>query len=364
MQFLSEDNIEQIAIGAAVLGTGGGGDPYIGKLMAKRAIQQYGPVKVLTLDDVKDDDLIVPVSMIGAPSVMAEKIPSEEQIIKCLDAMENTIQKKASAVMPIEVGGVNSLIPIIAAARKGIPVVNADAMGRAFPEAHMVTFYLDGHKPDPITLADERGNVISANPANGPWSEKIARALTVEMGGSASMCDYALEGKVIKQSAIPDTLSLAASIGEILLKKYEGEETALQALLEKLQGYMLITGKLSMIHRKVDGGFTKGTAEIIGMDNDKNRKITLHFQNEQLLVTEGENPLAITPDLISVLDKETGLPITTEQLKYGARVTVIAYPCHEKWRSVKGIEVAGPSYFGYTTAYRTVEELQQSEVQL
>ncbi len=39
MRLLYEENIEDIALGAAVLGTGGGGDPYVGKLMAREAIR-------------------------------------------------------------------------------------------------------------------------------------------------------------------------------------------------------------------------------------------------------------------------------------------------------------------------------------
>ncbi len=38
-------DMEDIAIGGRVLGTGGGGDPYIGKLMAQQANRQYGPVR-------------------------------------------------------------------------------------------------------------------------------------------------------------------------------------------------------------------------------------------------------------------------------------------------------------------------------
>ncbi|MFD1363320.1 DUF917 domain-containing protein [Lentibacillus salinarum] len=362
MKKLTKQMVEQISIGAAVLGTGGGGDPHIGKLMALRSIDKYGPVDILSAHELEDDDLVVPVAMIGAPSVMVEKLPSEDQIVQALSSIEQHFKQKIRAVMPIEIGGVNSLVPIVAAASKGIPILDADAMGRAFPEAQMVTFHLDGYEPGTVAMADERGNTVTYDPVDGNWSEKIARSLTVQMGGSAAMCDYALHGKDMKASAIPETLTLASSIGETLLKKYKGEETAIQELLHKLQGYSLVTGKIAGIKREVAGGFTKGIARVEGMHEDHGRRITLHFQNEQLLVMEGDTPLAITPDLISVLDRETGFPITTESLKYGARVLVIAYPCHEKWRTNKGLEVAGPCYFGYEVGYKPVELLHTSEV--
>ena len=56
MRWLTENDIEHIAVGAAVLGTGGGGDPFIGKMMALGAIDKHGPVKVINIDELKDDD--------------------------------------------------------------------------------------------------------------------------------------------------------------------------------------------------------------------------------------------------------------------------------------------------------------------
>ena len=47
MRLIGKEEIENISIGAALLGTGGGGDPYIGKLMAIQAVEKYGPIKLL-----------------------------------------------------------------------------------------------------------------------------------------------------------------------------------------------------------------------------------------------------------------------------------------------------------------------------
>ena len=76
MRIIDESVLEDLALGAAVLGTGGGGDPYIGKLMARQAIRDYSPVELYTLDELDDDDLVVPTAMMGAPTVMVEKMPA------------------------------------------------------------------------------------------------------------------------------------------------------------------------------------------------------------------------------------------------------------------------------------------------
>lgn len=356
MKNIDQQAIENIAVGATLLGTGGGGDPYIGKLMALQAIDKYGPVPLVAPEELSPDDLVVPISMIGAPTVLLEKIPSGREMVKILEMMETYTGKRAAAVMPIEIGGVNSLIPFAVAAEKGLPVVDADAMGRAFPEAQMVTFYLDGLAPEPVTMADEKGNTVLFNPVDAVWSERLARSLTIQMGASAAMSDYALTAEQVKRSAIPYTLSLAEDVGRTILAAQSESRSPVPALLKKLNGHLLFSGKIVDVTRRLDGGFTKGEARFAALAPGEAKDVRLYFQNEYLLVQDGSHVLASTPDLIVVLDNDTGTPMTSDRLKYGMRVDILAFPAHPKWRTAKGIEVAGPKYFGYDIDYRPVEE--------
>ncbi|GEA59238.1 DUF917 domain-containing protein [Vibrio comitans] len=370
---INEQMIDDIALGATVLGTGGGGDPYSGALMAKAAIAQSDkPVEIISLEEVDDNCMTVPSSMIGAPTVAIEKINSKDQMLVAFEAMEKALDEEIAVTFPIEVGGFNSLIPILVAAQKGIPVVDCDAMGRAFPESQMVTFYLDGLPSAPNTLADEKGNVVTLHPLDGVWSERFARPITEEMGGSAAMCDYPMRGFNLKKSALAGTLTKAMEIGKAIRKANADGENAVDAVLNIVGGRRIVTGKILDIHRTTAGGFVTGGVVIERLqfsDNDGEPKsVFVHFQNELLLAHKGssaeelsqENLLATTPDLISILDHETGHPITTEQLHYGQRVDLIAYPCDPKWRTEKGIEVAGPNYFGYAVDYQTIETLLES----
>ncbi|WP_435237708.1 DUF917 domain-containing protein [Psychromonas sp. PT13] len=367
---INDQMIDDIALGATVLGTGGGGDPYSGSLMAKVAIANASkPVELIPLATVKDDWMTVPSSMLGAPTVSIEKINAKDQMLVAFEAMEKTLGKTIAATFPIEVGGFNSLIPILVAAQKGIPVIDCDAMGRAFPESQMVTFYLDGLPSAPNTLADEKGNVAILYPLDGRWSERFVRPITEQMGGSAAICDYPMNGKNLKKSALPGTLSKAIKIGQAIRHANQNGDNAVDAVLKIVKGYRLISGKIIDIERTTSGGFATGGVTIEKLqrrsDQTENTQVYVHFQNELLLAHYGnskadmcaENLLATTPDLISILDHETGHPITTEQLRYGQRIDLIAYPCDPKWRTIKGIEVAGPNYFGYDLAYNTIESL-------
>jgi DUF917 family protein len=67
-----------------------------------------------------------------------------------------------------------------------------------------------------------------------------------------------------------------------------------------------------------------------------------------------------TPDLIVVLDTDTGEPVTTEALRFGHRVTVLAAPTDERWHSPGGIALVGPRYFGYDTDPVRFDALEHS----
>ena len=102
------------------------------------------------MEDVPDDALVVPAAMMGAPTVLVEKIPNGNEFVKAFEELGSFLGKKVYATFPIEAGGVNSMIPIAVAANLGLPIVDCDGMGRAFPELQMVTFHLYGQTASPM----------------------------------------------------------------------------------------------------------------------------------------------------------------------------------------------------------------------
>ena len=194
MRLVTADQLDDIASGAAVLGTGGGGDPYIGKLLAKEAIRRHGPVTMLDPDELDDDALVIPSAMMGAPTVMLEKTPHGGEIVTAFESIQSYLGRKAVATMSCEAGGLNSTTPFIVAAALKIPLIDADMMGRAFPELQMCTPSLFGVTATPMAIADEKGNSAIINTVSNKWTETFARTLTVDMGCSAMIALYPMSG--------------------------------------------------------------------------------------------------------------------------------------------------------------------------
>ncbi|WP_347351027.1 DUF917 domain-containing protein [Intrasporangium sp.] len=351
MREITVDDLMDMARGAAVLGTGGGGDPYVGRLLAQQAIRKHGPVTLVGVDEVPDDALVIPAAFMGAPTVMLEKIPSGAEITAALRALEELLGRKATHTVSIEAGGLNSMIPIVAAAELGIPLVDADGMGRAFPELQMLLPTLGGIAASPMALADERGNSVTMRTLDNVWAERFARTATVEMGCSAAVSLYALTGRQVHDYTVHGTMTLCQQVGAAIREASGAHADPVEAATVALGGTRVFDGKLTDVERRTQGGFNRGEASLEGLGPDTGEQMTVSFQNENLVARRGDEVVASVPDLICMLDTDTGEPVTTESLRYGLRVSVVAVPCDPRWRSPQGLELAGPGYFGYEHEY-------------
>jgi DUF917 family protein len=357
---VTADDMEAIALGGAFLGTGGGGDPYIGKLMAQQVIAAHGPVSVISADELDNDALCIPVCMMGAPTVMVEKLPNGAEAREALCQLETFLGRKADALICIEAGGLNSTIPYAVAAATGLPLIDGDGMGRAFPELQMVTLTIHGISATPMVLADDKGNSSVINAISNRWTERLARCQTVEMGGAALVALYPMSGAQVKRGILRGSMSLIKEIGETMAAERKANRNPAHALAQRLDGKRLFTGRVIDIDRRTVGGFARGRAVFKGMDEDEGRAFTVEFQNEFLICKDEKDVLlAVTPDLICALDADAGLPVTTEQLRYGLAVTIIGLACDPQWATPQGLELVGPRYFGYEHDYVPLSQLSR-----
>src|SRR5689334_16497763 len=136
--------LDDHARGCAILGTGGGGDTYASVLAARAALEQHGSVDVLDLQTMPDDALILPVSGWGAPTVGIEKLASGQEGAALVRMAERWFGRPVEALMIGEIGGGNGVDPVTWAAALGLPLVDADGMGRAFPEGDMAVMHVAG----------------------------------------------------------------------------------------------------------------------------------------------------------------------------------------------------------------------------
>jgi DUF917 family protein len=352
---LTLDDIEALAVGAWILGTGGGGSSYLGLLNMRELYRDGHRVRLMDPEALEDEDWVAIVSNMGAPLVGQERLTDSRSIARAVQLMEEHRGMPFRAVMAVEIGGGNGIQPLMAAAHLGIPVVDADTMGRAYPEAQMTSVAVGDLRPFPLTSVDPRGleSIVEKVPT-WKWMERVSRKICVEYGSIASTCKAPRTGREIKDWGIPHTTSKAIKIGRAVREAQAEHTDPIAAILAVEPGKVLFRGKVVDVERRTTEGFLRGHAAVAGVDDDRGARLALDFQNEWIVAWRDGDPIAMSPDLICVLDSVSGENVGTETIRYGQRVTIIALPPPVVFTTPKGLQHVGPRAFGYDIDYRPV----------
>lgn len=344
---LTEDDVRSIAVGAGILGTGGGGDPYLAELQLIQLLRQGFSVEVIAVDELDDDWVGCGVSGMGAPTIGIEKLPAGDEMWQSVKAVQDHLHTSFRFIVIGEVGGGNGIEALIAGAHAGLPVVDADPMGRAFPELQMDTFMIGGVKPSPFGLADGKGNAAVLHVDDPVTAERYGRALTIAMGGATSLALPVLTGLQVKEHGILGTLSLCHEIGSVVRQAILEKTDVVTAIQRVVPAQILFSGKVVDLDRKTTGGFARGSVALDGLGEFSGSHLKIDIQNEFLVAWKDNRPVTTVPDLICVIDAESGLSVGTESLKYGLRLHVFGIPASRKLKTARALQVVGPRAFGY-----------------
>jgi len=365
---IDKEAISEITLGASILATGGGGDPEIGLLWTYKVIDEGKEILMVDPMDVPDDIQTASTACLGAAIVLTEKPPSGEVLNLAMGRLERYLGRPIQATIPLECGGVNSPVAYAAAGELGVPVIDVDGMNRAFPELQMTSWVTHGVHSSPTVSVDNRNNVTVIDTGDDDvLAETLARRVAMAYGGISWIATYPLTGKQVKETSILYSQSIAWAVGRAVMRGRREHLDPIEELLKSLkkernvEGFRVFSGKIVDINRdfgsETNKGFTLGSVTVDGIDTYKSQTASLDFQNEWLNLRIDGKVLCLPPDLIAILDSETGEPIRTDIMKYGYRGTIVLIPAHERMRTVKGIEMFGPRHFGYDLDYVPVEEL-------
>jgi DUF917 family protein len=345
MMHLDASNLPAFACGCAVLGAGGGGDTWLGLVMAREAVRVHGAVPVVELDDLADDARLMPCGMVGSPAIAGERIWGGDEGAVLRRLFEDLHRGPVAALMCFQIGGANGLLPVTWAARCGLPLLDADGMGRAFPELRQQAMHLAGIPASPVALTDGRGSTLVLRADDDAAAARLARDTATSLGGVCGAAICGMQAGPARRATIPGSLSLALRLGAAV-----GGETiggVLDALREVLGATVLIEGRVVDLERD-RGDPLAGSATVRATDASGGmRQLRLELQNEYLLALEDGTLRAAVPDLICLLAADSGLPVPAEELRYGQMVAVLAAPAAAVWHAPEGLAVGGPRAFGY-----------------
>ena len=397
---VSETDLYWIASGCYILGTGGGGSPYPHMIRMREMLRNGAVVRVVSPDDLAANASVYTGGGMGSPSVGIEKLPADEMQSAQYELAKVVEQAGGSGpthMISIEIGGGNGIQSMILGASTimDLPVVDADWMGRAYPTKWQTTPVVFNERSPvwcPIAMCDGNGNVVTmVSVRSDLQAENVMRAAVSQMGSHTGCAEGPVTGDETQRWAVQHTISQAWRIGRAVdrARRNNRVDSVAESIIEECGGSkgakVLWKGKIVGVQRTlrmghiygeciIEGGEVAGAVEsntLVSADAEKQEfvgRVKIPFKNENIgviRVPEGytgnadivgsgkptetqEDVVALVPDLISVIDAQSGEAIGTQEYRYGLLVIVLGIAASDRWTSTqRGIDIGGPNGFGF-----------------
>ncbi len=367
MKKLSKQDLHDILLGAAIVGTGGGGSLTEGIKLVDEAFDEGFEFTLAEIDEIPDDALIGSPYTCGSIGCLSkeqqkkyDELPKikEAKEVAAIKVLERYMGKEFYGVIATELGGGNTAAALNVAARLGKPIIDADPAGRSVPCLQHSTLFLNEVSITPMGLANNFGDsMVISSVANDDRAEVLARTMAVASFNSVGVVDHPAEWKVLKNSLIKNTITYCLEIGRTARLANEQGRNFAYDVSERFNGYVIFEGEITETDWEDRDGFTFGNINIVGEGEYEGEDLSIWFQNEYIMSWKNGEVFATAPDSINIYVKDDKIPLLNPNAKEGMKVTVFVLKAFEEWRTEKAIEIFGPKFFGYEIDYKKIEDL-------
>lgn len=359
MRTLTPQDLEDMLLGAVILGAGGGGDIAEGRAMIETALAAGKTFDLVDLDEVPDDAIICTPYLLGALTPLS---PEEERLyaglaesdtdplLQAYSEFQDHLGQTFYGTTPCELGGSNTAAAFFPAAMNGHKIIDADPAGRAVPEITHSTYYLNGLPAAPIYAVNPFGESFLINKVKDDQrAETLVRALTQVSRNTVAAIDHALPMRDLRDVLIPRTISKAIEMGRVCRETMDAGKDTASKIAEIGGGMVLFQGLTKAVTYKTDGGFTVGQIKLVSNDQE----MTITVKNENMVCYLDGAVYATVPDLICLFDTASGAPVANPDVRPDQPITVVLLPAPPPFTSKQGLCVFGPRYAGIEADFKT-----------
>ncbi|MFI5779877.1 DUF917 domain-containing protein [Nocardia sp. NPDC051570] len=319
---LAAEDVDCLERGASLLGSGGGGDAHLSALWLSQELSGGAEVRVIDIDSLERGWVLVLCAFGSTASVAIEKLPSGGELRRCVSSAERQLGAAVDAIGVLEIGGSNALMPFIAAAQTGKPVVDGDLMGRAFSRLDQTV--VAAHELTGAWVAAEAGGAaVIVDGVDARTAERVMRGALTGLGGWAVLAYPPMSAQMYRRVALPGTVSDAIGLGRHHRDGVQVGDDG-DALADRLGGDFLGQGTVLEVYRYEGNGYASGSVAVRTVDG--RRVLRVEMQNEYSMVLRDGEVVATTPDVICLLDVHSRRPIQTGEVRRGHEVAVLTLP--------------------------------------
>ena len=281
----------------------------------------YNDLRLVDINDIPEDEILLTASLVGAPAAVNQFLYPAD-FARTIELLQKNSDVKIGGIITNENGGEATVNGWLQASMMGLPLVDAPCNGRAHPTGVMGSMNLHKQK-DYVTMQA----CVGGNPETNSHVEcfftgsiehtsKLVRMASVEAGGLVAVARNPVTAAYAKENAAVGGVSHAIRTGEVFNKGLETSvEQAVNDVCAFLEGKVIAKGAIEEYELKYEGGFDVGYVKVDGLE--------LTFWNEYATADKDGQRISTFPNLIMTIDANTGVPVTTAMLKKGMEVYVI-----------------------------------------
>jgi len=361
MQILSRQQLIDVVTGAAIYGTGGGGSLTVGLELIEDALDQGREFKLVSFDELDNDDVIGTPYSCGAISPISEeekqkyaRLPDREKdhYNMALEQMEGFLGRPVKACISTELGGGNTAKAMYVAATTGKFIMDADPAGRSVPALQHSTYCIHNVPICPISVMNQFGEgAVFTHVFDDQRAEDLVRALAMVSQNHIAVVDHVNTAGVLKNAVIQGAITQAGRVGEAFRLSRDAGGDYAQAAAQAGGGQLVFRGVVASNEWGTQGGYTVGTRVLTGTGAFQGRTLKIWYQNENILAWLDGKPWITAPDLICLFNEDEGLPQLNPYGDPGTRQSVICLPAPADWTTPRGLELFSPRFFGFDVDY-------------
>ncbi len=283
---------------------------------------------------------------------------------RAVNRLEDYLGERVGAVIPFELGPSNTLVAVDTAARTGRALIDGDYIGRALPKMSQALPAVLGLKTWPLTICDPWGNSIILDDCPSPEvAERIGKMVSkvtksVDMGASCSHAAFPNRVGDIGGAMIPGTLSRSLRVGQTVMDARGDGSDPVRAAVQSADGAVLFTGTVTdRTWTDTPDGYMEGVTHVVGSGDHEGSNARVWFQNEHHLAWVDEVPVALSPDLIAIVESASAEPISNTMLERGMEVSILGFPAPEQYRKGPALDATAPRHYGFDVDWVSIERL-------
>jgi DUF917 family protein len=312
-------------------------------------LDRLGPLPLHRPEAMPPDTRCVAVCVIGSGSAMADLPPAGDEFQLAVERIERLLGERFGAVYPLAAATVSALAPVAVAAQLGVPLLDADGMGRTYALIHHTSMYLAGLSPAPLVAHGPTGESVLVEVSIGPRADRLLRANVDTLGGWAALAAYPTTAGVLRRAALPGTVSRLLNVGRVILERPTPD--VLVSRLAAITGCSRIGRgrivELEHLSRPNDVTIPGHPSSLVLEESGgRRRQLRLELRSEIVAVFADGRLIAAVPDLLCLFDVSRGEIASLDSLEPGDLVDVLVTPAEAVWYSAEGMAMVGLASHG------------------